>query len=305
MGEYKTYVVRPKISATDQDPVGKGLAAHGMSKFAGCPDVIFGAAFDRQLKRYLTGLDETHPDILILPAEEREAKQAEIIAERVALEKEIGESLEHTNTKYWEELKIVLDRGKSFTTRNPEDRIIIKVLQAGDMVPFSKEEVDNPKYAGCNYYIGTEFEDVTEKTQSRSKDRKVSIELEKLLDKTELAIEIGKYLGIEGVVTGVPRANLDDLISTFLEKKPSNKEAFLEVVAQTEEFIRLYNLFQEFRLLQLVRFEDGRWMSGKVKLGKTDKESVKNLCSTKPEMQAEKSKLLEEHKELLDSKRKK
>ena len=303
--EYKTYVVRPKISSTDQDPVGSALAKHGMSKYAGCPDIFYGAAFDRSLKRYLTGLDETHPDILILPADEREAKQAEVIAERESLEKEIGDSLTHTNTDYWSNLKIVLDRGMSFNTRNPEDRIIIKVLQSGDMVPFGKDEIDNPKYNGTNYYIGTEFEDVAEKTQSRSRDRKIAIELESLLDKYDLAIETGKYLGIDGVQTGVPKANLDDLLSTYLEKKLSNRDAFLDAVAQTEEFIRLFNLFKEFRVLGLVRFEDGRWMTGKTKLGKTEKEAVKTLSSNKPEMQAEKSRLMEDFKELTESKRKK
>lgn len=298
MSEYKTYVVRPKISGTDEDPVGKSLGKHGMSKFAGCPDVFFGPAEDRSLKRLLTGLDETHPDILMLPADERDAKQGEILEERRALEKDLGVDLHHTNLSYWHELKIVLDRGKAFNTRNPEDRLIIKVLQAGDMVPFTKEDIDNPKYLGCNYYIGNEFEDVAEKTQNRSKDRKVASELEKLLDNYDLAIEIGKYLMIEGIALGIPRANLDDLLSTYLEKKASNKDVFLEAIGQSEEAIRLHNLFSEFKAARLVRYEDGRWMFGKTKLGKTEKESVKSLLSNKPEMQSAKATLLEDFNDL-------
>lgn len=303
MSEYKTYVVRPKISGTDEDPVSKALGKHGMSKFAGCPDVFFGPAEDRSLKRLLTGFDETHPDILILPADEREARQEEILKEREALEKEMGVDLHHTNIEFWSDLKIVLDRGKAFNTRNPEDRMIIKVLQAGDMVPFSKEDIDNPKYLGCNYYIGNEFEDVAEKTQNRSKDRKVASEVEKLLDNYDLAIEIGKYLMIEGISLGIPRANLDDLLSSYLEKSPANKDTFLEAVSQTEEGIRLYNLFSEFKAVRLVKYEDGRWVHGKVKLGKTEKEAVKNLLSNKPEMQATKAQLLEDFNDLKPAKK--
>lgn len=298
MSEFKTYVVRPKISGTDEDPVSKALGKHNMSKFAGCPDILYGPAEDRSLKRLLTGLDETHPDILTLPAGEREARQEEIIQERLALEKELGVDLHHTNVAWWSELKIVLDRGKAFNTRNPEDRLIIKVLKAGDMVPFSKEDIDNPKYISSNYYIGNEFEDVAEKTQNRSKDRKVALEVDKLLDNYDLAIEIGKYLMIEGVALGIPRANLDDLISSYIEKKPSNKDSFLEAVDQPEEAIRLHNLFVEFKAVRLVKYDDGRWVYGKAKLGKTEKEAVKNLLSNKPEMQAAKAQLLEDYNDL-------
>jgi hypothetical protein len=217
--------------------------------------------------------------------------------------KDLGVDLHHTNKDYWANLKIVLDRGKAFNTRNPEDRLIIKVLQAGDMVPFSKDDIDNPKYLGCNYYIGNEFEDVAEKTHNRSKDRKVASELEKLLDNYDLAIEIGKYLLIEGIALGIPRANLDDLLSTYIEKKASNKDVFLEAVGQTEEAIRLHNLFAEFKAVRLVRYEDGRWMFGKTKLGKTEKESVKNLLSNKPEMQSAKATLLEDFNDLKATKK--
>lgn len=295
--KYKTYVVRPKISSTDRDPVGEALAKHGMSKFAGCPDIFYGPAVDRTLNRNLTGFDETHPDILILPEEKREQRQEEIISERESLGKAIGADLYHTSD-WWDTLKIVLDRGKIFNTRNPEDRIILTVLKAGDMVPFGRDNIDDPKYNGVNYYIGDEFEDVAEKTQNRAKDRKVSTSLSQLLSKYDLAIEVGKYLGIDGVSHGIPLDNLDDLLSTFIEKKPANKDTFLEAVDQSEEFIRLSNLFKEFKVAKLVRYEDGRWMSGKTKLGRTEKEAVKNLVSTKPEMQAEKAKLLEDFADL-------
>ena len=297
MAEFKTYVVRPRISSTDEDPIGKALAKHDMSKFAGCPDIYFGAVFDRNLDRYLTGLDETHPDVLILPAEEREAKQNEILEERTALEKEIGESLLHTNTEYWSNLKIVLDRGMAFNTKSAKDRLILKVLKAGKMVPFGRDAIHNPEFIGCNYFIGNEFEDVADKTVERSKARKMAIALEELLDNYDQAIQVGQYLGIEGINNGIPKANLDDLLSTFIEKKLSNREAFLEAVKLDPEHISLFNLFREFKTLRLVKYDDGRWMSGKVKLGKTEKEAVKNLLSNKPEMQAEKAKLIEDYQE--------
>ena len=47
----------------------------------------------------------------------------------------------------------------------------------------------------------------------------------------------------------------------------------------------------------LVKYDDGRWMSGKVKLGKTEKESVKKLLSNNADMQSELASLVEDYNE--------
>ena len=300
MTDYQKVVVRPRISSTDEDPVAKALGQHGMTKFAGCPDNYLGASYDGVLGRYVTGLDETHPSVLNLPQEERLAKQAEIIKEREFLERELGVDLRHTNEDFWSTLSIVLDRGKLYDTRNPMDRVIVGAIRAGKIVPTSKEDIGNPDYRGTNFYIGTEYEDVTEKGESRARERKVVLELTKLLDKFDYAIEVGKYLGVPGISDKMPRANLDDVLSDFVEKRNSNKELFLDAVSLPEAHIRLANQFKEFKAVKLVKYEDGKWMSGKVRLGKTEKESVKKLLSADPSMQAELSKLLEDYKELTE-----
>lgn len=294
----QTAVIRPKISSTDEDPVGKALGKHGMSKFAGCPDVFMGAVYDRTLGRYLTGLDENHPDVLNLPQEERLAKQKEILDERAHLEKELGINLHHTNEEFWSTVPIVLDRGKMYNPLVPKDRIVILAIQAGKMVPTSKDDIGNPNYLGVSFYMGGEFEDVKEKSISRAKEREIVIKLASLLDKLDYAVEICNYLGILGVTHRTPKDNVDDLLSLFIEKKASNGDLFLEAVKEKEEFIRLSNKFREFRTLGLVKYDDGRWMSGKVKLGKTEKESVKKLLSSNPDMQAELSNLLENYNEV-------
>ena len=296
--DYQKVVVRPKISSTDEDPVARALGAQGMSKFAGCPDTFIGAVKDRTLGRYLTGLDENHPDILNLPADEREVKQKELKEERAWLEKELGINLHHTNEEFWGSLPIVMQPGKMYNTRIPMERVIIGAIKAGKMVPTSKEDIGNPDYIGVHFYIGTEFEDVSDKNLGRAKERKVAVELEKLLDNHDYAVEVGQYLGILGVSPKTPKANLDDLISTFLEKKPANKEAFLDAVALDKAFVRLFNQFGLFKTARLVKFDENRWKAGKVALGKTEKESVKKLLSADPVMQAELSRLMEDYKEL-------
>ena len=296
--DYQKVVVRPKISSTDEDPVARALGAQGMSKFAGCPDTFIGAVKDRTLGRYLTGLDENHPDILNLPADEREVKQKELKEERAWLEKELGINLHHTNEEFWGSLPIVMQAGKMYNTRIPMERVIIGAIKAGKMVPTSKEDIGNPDYIGVHFYIGTEFEDVSDKNLGRAKERKVAVELEKLLDNHDYAVEVGQYLGILGVSPKTPKANLDDLISTFLEKKPANKEAFLDAVALDKAFVRLFNQFGLFKTARLVKFDENRWKAGKVALGKTEKESVKKLLSADPVMQAELSRLMEDYKEL-------
>ena len=296
--QYQTVVVRPKISSSDEDPVSKALASFKMSKFAGCADNFIGAAYDRKLGRYLTGLDENHPSILGLPQEERIARQKEIIEERQFLEKELGEDLRHTNIEFWSTLPIILDGSKLFDTSIPMDRIIVKAIEAGKMAPISKEDINNPIFKSSSFYLGKEYEDVEEKTTKRDRERKVIIELTKLLENFEYSVQVGQYLNISGISEKMPKANLDDLISEFLERKNANKDLFLETMKEKQEYIRLYNQFRDFKIKGLVRFEDGSWKSGKLKLGKTEKEAVRKLLSANPDMQAELSRLIEDYKEL-------
>lgn len=290
-------VVRPKISSTDEDPVGKALAKHGMSKFAGCPDVHIGAAYDRTLGRYLTGLDETHPDILALPTDERLEKQKDIAEERKFLEMQLGVSLHFTNEEYWSTLPIKLDRGMIYNPKVPRDRVIILAISAGKIAPTDKADIGNPDYLGTHFYVGSEFEDVSDRNANRHKERDIAFAVKGLLDKFDYAIEVCRYLNIAGISEKMPLANLDDLLSDWLEKKASNKEDFITVIKEKEEFIRLSNKFKEFRRLSLVRYEDGKWYSGKVRLGKSEKEAVKKLLTDNPDMQAELANLMQDYED--------
>ena len=290
-------VVRPKISSTDEDPVGKGLAKYGMSKFAGCPDIHIGAAYDRNLGRYLTGLDETHPDILALPQEERLKVQADILEERAQLEMQMGHSLHYTNEDFWSSVPIKLDRGIVYNPKIPRERIIIFAIIAGKLAPTNKSDIGNPDYLGTHFYVGAEFEDVSDRNASRHKERDLAFSLKAVLDNFDYAVVLGKYLNIAGISDKIPLANLDDLISDWLEKKAANKEAFLAAVKEKEEFIRLSVHFREFKRLNLVRWEDGKWFSGKVRLGKSEKEAVKKLISANADMQAELANLVADYED--------
>lgn len=296
--QFQTVVVRPKISLTDEDPVAKALGVFKMSKFAGCPDNYIGAQKDRVLNRYLTGLDENHPDILALPQEERLAKQKEILEERAFLEKELGVSLHHTNEDFWSTLPIILDGSKVFNLANPMDRVIIKAIEAGKIIPTSKEDISNPIYKSANFYLGKEYEDVEDKNKLRERDRKVAYGMIELLKDFDYAIEIAHYLGLPNISDKMPKANLDDILSEFIERKAANKDVFLAAISEKKEVVVLFNKFKKFKQAGLVRFEDGKWKAGKVVLGKTEKESVKKLLSANPDMQAELSRLIEEYKEI-------
>jgi len=295
--KFQTFVVRPKISLTDEDPVSKALGNYKMSKFAGCPDNFIGAVYDRDLKRYVTGLDENHPSVLSLSQEEMIAKQKEIVEERTHLEKELGVTLHHTNEEFWSNLDIKIDSNKIFSTANPLDRVILKVIEAGKILPFSKEDCDDPTYNGINFYIGKEYEDVEDKNKLRGRERQIARKLDELLENFSYAIEIGKYLSIAGISEKMPQANLEDLLSDYLEKKSGNKDLFLDAVKEKREFIQLSNLWKEFKAKRLVEFSNGVFYSGKVALGKTDKLSVKKLLSADPVMQAELARLMEDNKE--------
>ncbi len=247
--------------------------------------------------RYLTGLDENHPSVLQLPQEERKIKQAEILEERALLEKELGVNLHHTNEDFWSTLEIKIDRSKVFSTANPIDRVILRAIEAGKILPMSKDECEDPIFKGINFYVGKEYEDVEDKNRLRGKERQIIRKLDELLDNFDYAVEISKYLGIAGISDKMPKANLDDLLSEWLEKKSTNKESFLEATKEKRDFIQLSNLWKEFKSKKLVEYSNGRFYSGKVALGKTDKESVKKLLSASPEFQAELARLMEDNSE--------
>ena len=289
----KTFVVRPKISLTDQDPTTRALGVYKISKFSGCPDTYYPTK-DRVLGRYLTGLDDTHPDVLSLPQAERKAKQDEILEEKGFLEKELGINLHHTNEDFWSSLDIRIDIGRVFSTSVPLDRVILSAIKAGSILPMSKDECDDPIFKGVNFYIGQEYEDVEDKNKVRAREREVFFKLKDLLDNFDYAVEVGKYLGIDGISEKTPRANLDDLISSYLEKKEANKDTFLDVMSQPRQFVQLSNKFKTLKQKRLVDYSNGKWYSGKVALGKTEKDSVKKLLSSNPEMQAELARLMEE-----------
>lgn len=294
---FQTYIIRPKISLTDEDPVSKALGNYKLSKFAGCPDTFIGAAFDRNLKRFLTGLDENHPDILSLDQEERLQKQLEIKEERAILEKELGVDLHHTNEDFWSTLEIKVDSNKILNTANPLDRVILKVIESGKLLPMSKDQCDDPDFKSANFYIGKEFEDVQEKNSMRGRERTIARKLDELLENYDYAIAIGKYLSIAGITEKTPKDNLEDLLSDYLEKKSANKDSFLEALKEKRETIELSLKWKDFKAKRLVEWSNNRFYSGKIALGKTDKESVKKLLSADPTMQAELSRLLEEDKE--------
>jgi len=295
--QFQTFVVRPKISLTDEDPVSKALGHYKMSKFAGCPDNYIGAQMDRQLNRYLTGLDENHPDILSLPQEERLAKQKEILEERAHLEKELGVNLHHTNEEFWSSLDMKIDANRIFNTANPLDRVILKAIEAGKILAFSKEDCEDPMFKGINFYIGKEYDDVEEKNRIKGKERKIARKLDEVLEDFNYAVELGKYLNIAGVSEKMPPANLEDLLTDFIDKKSGNGDMFMDATKEKREFIQLSNLWKEFKAKRLVEFSNGFFYSGKVALGKTDKLSVKKLLSSDPTMQAELARLLEDNKE--------
>lgn len=295
--KFTTFVVRPKISSSDEDPVSKALGNYKMSKFAGCPDNYIGATFDRVLNRYLTGLDENHPEILVLPQDERIAKQKEIIEERTYLEKELGVDLRHTNEDFWSTLDIKIDTNKVFNSANPLDRVILKAIEHGKILPMSKDACDDPEYKGTNFYVGQEYEDVEDKNKNRGKVRIIARKFDELLEDVDYAIAIGIYLGIAGITPKTPKQNIEDLIADWLEKKSTNPDYFLDALKETRQYIELFNKFKEFKIKRLVEFSNGYFYSGKVALGKTDKLSVKKLLSSNPEMQAELARLIEELEE--------
>lgn len=178
------YWIRPKV--TDGDVF--GLSNYGLSKWRDTIETI-PCAYDYEAGKWLTGLDEFDPKILMIEDEEkRKSKQEEVKTLRESLERQTGLNLSATNHEFWENYLIVLsDRSRPFIPMlNPKDRIAIEVLKRRGDIPFGSHDLYNANYTDAKFYIETEEAEANVRKNRRTLEKEAiaaSFSLEKDYDR--------------------------------------------------------------------------------------------------------------------------
>ena len=290
--------VHQKINKFDQ------LGQWNLSKFPGTGDYIT-PLFDSSLNRYLTGLDENDPIILrIKDKTEKEKKQKEVREKREYLENVIGLDLTYKNETFWDSYVIpfVVDVKGTIRTFNPEinpnDELALIILKRRGDVPFSKKEVNDPRYKDAKFYLATDQEEEGfNKTKIRL-ERQRNVEMTKLFDNEvtgyDRAWNIAYYLGMK------PKKNQSfekleedvEIYTTEGNKYENTLEAFFNACKLSDEDLLIANTFKKAVAYQIIKFNQTErlYYRGNVNYRDTDVASIDYLRT--PEMSGELAELV-------------
>lgn len=244
-----------------------GLEKEGRSKFPGCVDVI--QPEKGRDGRWKTGMDEFSREILAIRDQKvREEKQKAIIAERTSLEDLTGHKLDAKST-FWETYFVEINPNKDLDLSVASDRIAYHVILASGAVAPSIRETDDPLFNSAKYYVFRDFEDVSDRVEKKDKLATAMVELKKLLNKPERAIQMAQFLDLN-VSLVTPPENVKDILYTFLENdgKLNSVNRFLDAVSKSPEEIGVKLTFAEALKLGVIRQRDGLYQRGNITLGK-------------------------------------
>lgn len=244
-----------------------GLEKENRSKFPGCYDWIQPA---KRNGRWITGLDEYAQDVLsIRDSKIREERQAKIKADRENLESLLGFKLDALSD-FWNTYFVKLDPEAQIDLSIPTKKLMYHVIMASDAVAPSIKESMDPEYNHAKYYVFRDFEDVSDRVEKKDRMATAMVELKKLLNKPERAIQIGKYLDLN-VSNLTPQENVKDIFYTFIDmdEKLNSVSRFLDAVSKTPEEINIRLIFTEALKLGVIRQRDGLYQRGNITLGKS------------------------------------
>lgn len=244
-----------------------GLEKEGRSKFPGCVDVVQ-PAIGRD-GRWKTGMDEFAVEVLSIRDQKiREEKQKAIIAERTSLEDLTGFDL-GAKSKFWETYFVEINPNRDLDLTIAKDRIAYHVILASGAAAPSIRETEDPLYNSAKYYVFRDFEDVSDRVEKKDRLATAMVELKKLLNKPERAIQMAQFLDLN-VSAVTPPENVKDILYTFIENdaKLNSVNRFLDAVSKSPEEIGVKLTFAEALKLGVIRQRDGLYQRGNITLGK-------------------------------------
>lgn len=286
----KSYQVKQRY--IEKDP--SGLSDYKKSSYPDTSKLIF-CPYNHNLKKFSTGLDVTHPSVLVLKGKEKEEKIKEITELKQDLEDTLGVDLS-PKSEFWDDFCVVLGddafgnaymdiKGKSYNlspTDNPYHKVALIFLKFNNLVPGTKEEAGDPKFREAKYLLTTEDE------INKDARQRVRIDIAKGKHLSELfgdkvnydrAWEIAYYLGYK------PKRNMsEDLLQELLYEKTmivTQAAKFIEACLLKNEEIMTANLFKKAVILNIVKFNptDKCYFRGGVNYRDTEEGSIELLKS--------------------------
>lgn len=274
--------------AVDDYAVASGLAAYKRSRMPRCFDILHAApGFDG---RFLTGLDEGSSLLnRIEDSKKREAKRQEIKELRESLESATGEDLTGKSS-FWETFAVEMSTDKDLTLNreNPLDVVKYHMLIASQYVAPNFDDLGEPMFRNCKYYMFTEEVDTKVKAVDRKKFDKAKAALYNMSEDLDRMTTIGEFL--EGQKYDKKGMNIEmsyNMLSDYIEdkKNPDNIERFIKAVAKKPDEIQIKIVVDRALRGRIITQLNGVYSYGTSNLGKTATDIVNNL--KKPEFAAD------------------
>lgn len=259
-----------------------GLELEGRSKFPNCYDIIQ-PAIGRD-GRWITGLDELARSIsLIKDQTEREAKRAEVRAERLSLEELTGYDL-GAKSSYWDDFFIEINPKKPLDLSIPVDRIKYRVLIANKEVAPSLKDTSHSDYFNSKFYVSKKHEDVSDKVSKKKRKAEADAAMLELLKVPDRAILVGRYLSL-AVNKHTPADNLFDAFSSRIEEDATGNTGFIDkfnsALNKTADELNIKLIFDDGVKFNVIRLRDGYYQRGNITYGKSIQEAIIFLSDIK------------------------
>lgn len=223
-------------------------------KFSKRPTILC-PAFDVNLGKHLTGLDEDDLELLNLPKDEAKAERERRMSKRAELEEKLGiSSLKATNFDYWHEFAVELVEGMVFDTTYPKHELQIIVLKRRGDVAFGRSDIWNPKCKDIEFYLDTEEQVKKEGSSDRKKKLRGFSELAKLSENNERLFNVAYFLNLS------PKKDetvdeLQDKLQTFMEVDNENLEKFIDTCIMDGEKLQTIIMLKKADKAKVILFD--------------------------------------------------
>ena len=202
--------------------------------------------------KIITGIDENAYDLLSLPEDGPEQKKSkkqkidQVKAERLDLEKKLGQDLT-PESKFWDEFYVILgDDELNLDPLNPRDKLHERFLVANGYVAPSLDAIESDeRYLNCFYYIHREKE---EETRLVTREKRLDKARSKLFDLSEnnpskLKI-VGSYIFGFDPESDISAEKIylkfkDSFAASDSKERDRNIRMFLDVVEKSSDEIQL------------------------------------------------------------------
>lgn len=250
-----------------------GLGDQGRSKMPNCVDIFQpGKGLDG---RWKTNLDEFALSVNKIEDPKEKKKEFERIkAEREELERLLNVDLSGIS-KYWENLFIEINPKAPLDLNVPMDRVKYNVIMANNMVSPSMRESYKAEYRDAKYYVTREFEEVGDRVAKQRKYAEAISQMLKLVENTDKAILIGKYLDL-GINKNTPKDNIFDIYQNYIDadEKIYSIDKFLDALKKSPEELSIKLLVLDAIKYKVIRQTEGLYQRGSITLGKSIDEIV-------------------------------